>query len=116
MDEVAPNVWLGQHQAASDDQTTILQQHKITRVVSIGSYEEWWTTRKNPKHLLLELKDSPFVFVTDYFQQVFAFMDEALNHGCGVLVHCDQGQSRSSAIVIAYLMKKIPKTILGNFK
>lgn len=109
MDEVHPNVWLGHYEAALDDQIAILRKHKITHIVSIGKFEEWWTTRKDPKHLLLAMKDSPFVFVTDYFGQAFPFMDEALNAGCGVLVHCEQGRSRSSAIVIAYLMKKLQK-------
>ncbi|ETO30556.1 dual specificity protein phosphatase [Reticulomyxa filosa] len=109
MDEVYPNLWLGQYQAASDGQTKILKQHKITHIVSIGLYEQWWTTRKDPKHLLLEMKDSPFVFVTDYFSQVFPFMEEALAHGNGVLVHCEEGKSRSSAIVVAFLMKKLQK-------
>ncbi|ETO10058.1 hypothetical protein RFI_27318 [Reticulomyxa filosa] len=109
MDEVYPNVWLGQYEAALDAQTTTLRRHKITHIVSIGLFEKWWTTRKDPKHLLLEMEDSPFVFVTDYFGQVFPFMDEALSNGGGVLVHCQQGQSRSSAIVIAYLMRKLQK-------
>ncbi|ETO26907.1 leucine rich repeat and phosphatase domain containing protein [Reticulomyxa filosa] len=109
MDEVFPNVWLGQYEAVQKSQNSMLQQRRITHVVSIGSYEEWWKTRKEPKHMLLDFKDSPFVFVTDYFKQVFEFMDEATVRGNGVLIHCDEKRSRSGAIVVAYLMKKTQK-------
>jgi len=109
MDEVSPNIWLGDYQAALDEKTSLLRRHKISHVVSIGAYEKSWTTRKDPKHLIIEVEDSPFIFVTDYFVQAFPFMEEALNHGNGVLVHCEQGRSRSGAIVVAFLMKKTQK-------
>ncbi|CAN8269612.1 unnamed protein product [Cochlearia groenlandica] len=41
-----------------------------------------------------------------YFDECFSFMDEAIESGGGVLVHCFMGVSRSVTIVVAYLMKK----------
>ncbi len=165
MDEVAPNIWLGQFQSVFDDQMPTLKKHKISHIVSIGlfftcpllflllplyvwpsstrhctlraqtffsrlaplslqkhktqnkkgCFQEWWQFRREPKHMLLPLEDTPFVFITDYFAKVFRFMNEALEAGNGVVVHCEQGRSRSGALVIAFLMKrnktKYPETL-----
>ena len=60
--------------------------------------------------MLLNIDDSPYVFITDYFDEVFKFIDATImnkgNSKRSVLVHCEQGRSRSGAMVIAYLMKK----------
>eukprot|EP01084_Bolivina_argentea_P009613 17933_1 len=44
-----------------------LKKHNICGVVSIGYYQEWWQFRKDPIHYLLNIEDSPYVFITDYF-------------------------------------------------
>merc|ERR1711997_143277 len=44
--------------------------------------------------------------ITDYFNEVFKFIDDIIKEEGSVLIHCEQGRSRSGAMVIAYLMKK----------
>jgi len=46
------------------------------------------------------------VNIENYFDECFAFIDEAKRMGGGVLVHCFVGKSRSVTVVVAYLMKK----------
>jgi hypothetical protein len=136
MDEVHPNLWLGSYEAALDDQLPLLEKLGISRVVSVGCYQDWWQFRSTPRHLLVPIDDSPFVFISDFFEAVFRHIDEALDgsdgsdeikssslgavsvsvvkkrlssprgSSSGVLVHCTQGKSRSGALVIAYLMHK----------
>jgi len=74
--------------------------------VSVGFYQEWWKFRESPRHLLLSVGDSPYAFITEHFSEVFSFIDEALSLSQSVLVHCEQGRSRSGALVIAYLMRR----------
>jgi len=106
MDEVAPSIWLGEKRAAFDSEVETLKKHNISHVVSVGFYQEWWKFRDSPRHLLLSVGDSPYAFITEHFSEVFKFIDEALSHSQSVLVHCEQGRSRSGALVIAYLMRR----------
>lgn len=106
MDEVAPSIWLGEKRAAFDSEVETLKKHGISHVVSVGFYQEWWKFRDSPRHLLLSVSDSPYAFITEHFSEVFKFMDDALSSKQSVLVHCEQGRSRSGALVIAYLMRR----------
>lgn len=106
MDEVAPSIWLGEKRAAFDSEVETLKKHGISSVVSVGFYQEWWKFRDSPRHLLLSISDSPYAFITEHFAEVFKFMDDALQKQQAVLVHCEQGRSRSGALVIAYLMRR----------
>jgi len=51
-----------------------------------------------------------------FFLTVTSFVDEALKTGGSVLVHCMAGVSRSSSIVIAYLMRYRRVTFLEAFE
>jgi len=107
MDEVAPSIWLGEAKAAIDDNLHILAKHNIKGVVSLGYRQGNWQFRRDPKHLILDIDDSPYAFITDHFSKTFEFMDNILKRpNSSVLVHCEQGRSRSGAMVIAYLMRR----------
>ncbi|CAF2992261.1 unnamed protein product [Rotaria socialis] len=54
--------------------------------------------------LPIDLRDDDQEDIIRIFNQAFTFIDEAKRNKSRVLVHCSHGQSRSPAIVIAYLM------------
>ena len=54
--------------------------------------------------LEINIDDSPEEDLAQYFDQCFQFIDS--NSDGGTLVHCVSGISRSSSVVIAYLMAK----------
>ncbi|XP_010436083.1 PREDICTED: dual specificity protein phosphatase 1B isoform X2 [Camelina sativa] len=55
---------------------------------------------------VIEVVDREETDLTVYFDECFSFIDQAIQSGGGVLVHCFMGMSRSVTIVVAYLMKK----------
>lgn len=55
---------------------------------------------------VLEVVDRSETDLTVYFDQCYSFIDQAIESGGGVLVHCFMGVSRSVTIVVAYLMRK----------
>lgn len=80
----------------------------------------YWRQRKNigavvrlaggpPIHagtqvLRIVINDDPSEDISRYFYETNRFIAENLAEGRNVLVHCQQGISRSSTIVIAFLM------------
>ena len=57
-------------------------------------------------HLVIPIEDDPNEDLLQHFAQTCAFIDEALQGGGGVFVHCAMGKSRSAAACVAYLMWK----------
>ncbi|KAK4405679.1 Dual specificity protein phosphatase 1 [Sesamum angolense] len=55
---------------------------------------------------IVEVPDREDITITQYFDECFAFIDEARARGGGVLVHCFAGRSRSVTVVVGYLMFK----------
>ena len=66
------------------------------------------------QHLQVEITDEPGSNLLEHLPRILAFIEDALHalqpesrkHSCTVLVHCAQGESRSVAVVVAYLMRK----------
>ncbi|KAI0088454.1 phosphatases II [Irpex rosettiformis] len=52
----------------------------------------------------LDILDSTTADLKPYLEATVRWIDERLRRGVNVLVHCQQGVSRSSAVVIAYLI------------
>ena len=62
-------------------------------------------TSTDMRLLALRRIDSDQADLSPYFDQCADFIHEALVEGHGVLVHCQQGVSRSASIVLSYLIK-----------
>ena len=98
----------------------VLDALKITHIVNLTGPEKDSDTARYPNkfpesfkyvHLKIkdEMKDVPILRIA---QQAHEFMDAAFTEGRSrVLVHCEAGISRSSTIVISYLMKTNKMTL-----
>eukprot|EP01133_Synstelium_polycarpum_P012223 gene12223-14313_t len=58
----------------------------------------------NFKHLNIDIYDDVDYDITQHLPVAFNFINDALQSQSGVLVHCNAGVSRSSTVLIAYLM------------
>ena len=81
-----------------------LKNNNISCIVSVAK-----TRLLLPKHLEIDIlsipvDDSPIVNLKKHFQACFKFLNEKRNAKKNVLVHCMAGVSRSSTIVIGYIM------------
>ena len=100
--EIIPHLFLGSIGAASNLKQ--LQNFKITHVVCCAQgIKNFFPDRF--KYCNLNLLDSEKENIKKYFKESFDFIDDAIKNGGNVLVHCHAGVSRSSTILIAYIMK-----------
>lgn len=90
-----------------------LEKENVTHILSVlndlptGNYGH--VAAKNPfegfKHLKLDILDVEDENIMQFFPQTNAFIQEAVDNGSSVLVHCIAGVSRSVTCVCAYLMQ-----------
>ncbi|XP_059179822.1 dual specificity protein phosphatase 19-like [Centropristis striata] len=98
---VRPFLLLASQDAAHDIDT--LQRHKVSHVLNVA----YGVTNLFPDQLIyktLQILDLPDTDITSYLGECSSFIDQAQEQGGVVLVHCNAGVSRSSSIVIGYLM------------
>ena len=117
---ISDKLFLGNAQHAMN--AKIMTDLKITHIVNCtqdlgcpfnGSYnansDEEKTQKLNIKYLEIPIVDREEQKISEYFLKAFEFINTALNNNKEeniVFVHCMAGVSRSSTIVIAYLMLK----------
>ena len=104
MDEVFPNLYVGDIMAASNKD--ILMRCGITHIINLAASESF--PDKYPssfQYLKITVRDNRQVNISEKFEECVQFIKKAIFHHNGkVLVHCYAGQSRSATIAVAYLM------------
>ncbi|CAF0905662.1 unnamed protein product [Adineta ricciae] len=94
----------------------IVRDLKITHIINI-SIEHQCVFNDKIKYLHLELEDSEDVCLKDCFHEAVQFIESALENSSNrVLVHCHLGISRSTTLVLAYLMKTYHATVHEAFR
>ena len=101
-DQIIPGLFIGNYEAALD--RSLLDSIGITHIVTAASdlYPEY---PGNYVYLHLDLFDMPTQDISKHLKTSADFIENALETS-KVLVHCHLGISRSSTIVISYLMQK----------
>ncbi|KAK1415607.1 hypothetical protein QVD17_31390 [Tagetes erecta] len=100
--KVAEHIFLGGDAVARDKD--ILKQHKITHILNCVGFVCPEYFKGNFVYRTLWLQDSPSEDITSILYDVFDYFEDVREQGGKVFVHCCQGVSRSTSLVIAYRM------------
>ncbi|KAL1328011.1 hypothetical protein AAHE18_13G344600 [Arachis hypogaea] len=99
---IAEHVYLGSDTVAKNHD--LLRQNGITHVLNCVGFVCPEYFKRDFVYKTLWLQDSPTEDITSILYDVFDYFEEVREQGGRVLVHCCQGVSRSTSLVIAYLM------------
>lgn len=107
VDEIINGLFVGNLETTKD--INFLSRNGIKYVLSLTGSNVYLDPKKY-NHIQFKITDSPYQDIITLFDPCYDFIDDGIKRGVGVLVHCDAGKSRSTSIVIAYLMKLFGKT------
>jgi len=89
-----------------------LDNLRITHVVSVMDRDIQAVGERS--HIHCRVADSTEVDIGPTIDEALSFIHAALSSGGRVLVHCEQGQSRSASVVIAHILRTTPSMGLGE--
>jgi protein-tyrosine phosphatase len=96
-------VYLGSDVVAQNYE--LLQEHKITHVINCAAdYSADYHIDKGMKYLSLHLKDHVRENIESCFYAGIDFINDAKASGGRVYVHCVQGISRSTTMILSYMI------------
>ncbi|CAF1227137.1 unnamed protein product [Didymodactylos carnosus] len=99
---VIDGVYIGSQDSAVN--RAALNEFKITHIANVATgirnaFPEQY------EYLNIELLDTPETNIRNVFARTNEFIQQAIDNNGRVLIHCNAGISRSSSIVLAYLLE-----------
>ena len=105
--EVYPNLYIGNMSTVFNKK--LLKQERINYIVSaIAGFKPPYPD--DFKYYIVEALDHPAFNIKPFLNDACFFIEKALKSQQKVYVHCMCGVSRSSTIIVAYLLGKMKKT------
>ncbi|KAL8201333.1 hypothetical protein R6Q57_012672 [Mikania cordata] len=99
---IIDHVFLGSDAVAKN--RDVLHENGITHVLNCVGFVCPEYFKKDLVYKTLWLQDNPSEDITSILYDVFDYFEDVREHNGRVFVHCCQGVSRSTSLVIAYLM------------
>ena len=102
MSKIMEGLYIGNWRDAQN--RAFLVNHKITHILCSAS-ELRPVFKKNYEYMHVQANDTIYYNIFKHFDAAASFINNGIEKGGTVLVHCFAGISRSSSLTIAYLMK-----------
>nr|GMD16627.1 protein-tyrosine-phosphatase MKP1-like [Ipomoea batatas] len=112
--KIVDHIYLGSETIAKDRE--ILRHNGITHVLNCVGFICPEYFKGDLVYKTLWLRDSPTEDITSILYDVFDYFEDVREQGGRVFVHCCQGVSRSTSLVIAYLMWKKEQSFEDAFQ
>ncbi|XP_068437267.1 dual specificity protein phosphatase 22-A [Clinocottus analis] len=100
MNKIVDGLYLGNIRDAEN--RVFLSKNGITHILSV--YDNAKPVLENMKYLCINAADDPSQNLLQHFKECISFIHECRLNGGACLVHCLAGVSRSTTLVVAYLM------------
>lgn len=109
VDNIIPHLYLTNWKSSNDP--NIMERYKIKGVVTLEMMDKPQQTimyykQHNIQNLHIRINDTPQEEISKYFDVTYKFINDLINKNENVLVHCRAGVSRSTSIIINYLLQK----------
>jgi len=101
-DEIIPNLFLGDWKSPTFENQ--LKENGITHVISVCESSYIPSLSHEFVHMKLMVQDVESENLLIHFPKCLLFINDVIAHKSNVLIHCMAGVSRSTTIVMAYLM------------
>lgn len=102
--EILDNIFIGSFAAAQNKDE--LKNNNITHILNAASIVKNFYPEEFVYLKLENLLDSPESDIKQYFHKCIDFIKDCISKGGKVLVHCHAGISRSSTLIISYMIKE----------
>ncbi|XP_051884451.1 dual specificity protein phosphatase 22-A [Pristis pectinata] len=100
MSKILDGLYLGNIRDSQDKDNLV--KNGVTHILSICNNAK--PVLEDMKYLCIPASDSSNQNLIQYFKECIKFIHESRIHGGGCIVHCLAGVSRSTTMVVAYLM------------
>jgi atypical dual specificity phosphatase len=100
MSEITDKIWIGSYGDASNE--IFLSERRITHVITCA--HEFSSSILRPGYKIPIIDDTVNEKTMEYFLEGAAKINEWVNEGKCMIVHCFAGMSRSVSVVITYLI------------
>src|SRR3990167_8078048 len=97
-------IFVGDQTSATNK--NIVDQLNIKYIINLA-YPHVKYNHDGIKQMNINIDDHPSSNIRQHFQQTRNFIDNGVDNGNNVLIHCAAGISRSATIAIDYLMHKL---------
>lgn len=110
INEIIPNLFISNWETSNN--TNIINSYNIKAVITLTSFNKPesiinFYRNNNIDFLFIKIDDSPYENIYQYFDLTFSFIDKYISQNQNVLVHCMAGISRSSTIILNYILRKM---------